>query len=63
MSGPDANKECVFPFKFDGITYNECIYKGNKANETEPWCSTKTNSNGNHVSGQGNWGFCSSEVS
>ena len=60
VSGPDPGKECVFPFNFNGVTYNACTLDGNADDETEPWCSTLTDSNGDHVGGQGNWGFCSS---
>ena len=33
---------CHFPFKYGGITYNQC-YDG--------WCSIKVDANGNHISG------------
>merc|ERR1711976_430887 len=26
--------------------------------ETKRWCSTKTDENGNHVTGDGTWGYC-----
>jgi len=61
VSGEDPNKECVFPFGFGGVTYNECIFEGNAPGDTEPWCSTLTDANDDHVGGQGAWGFCSSE--
>lgn len=48
--------KCVFPFKFKGKTYNGC--PPDLANPGRGWCSTQTDSNGNHVSGQGNYGFC-----
>ena len=60
VSGADPGKSCVFPFRFNGVVYNECTFDGNAAGETEPWCSTLTDSNNDHVGGQGNWGFCSS---
>ena len=25
VSGPDANKPCIFPFGYNGVTYNKCI--------------------------------------
>ena len=61
VSGPDSGKSCVFPFRFNGVLYNECTLDGNAPGETEPWCSTLTNSNDDHVGGQGNWGFCASD--
>merc|ERR1712154_43610 len=32
----DTNKACVFPFEFEGVTYNGCT---NADGEIEPWCS------------------------
>lgn len=57
-SGKDANTRCVFPFRYDGIIYNSCTKAGNQPGETEHWCSTKVDSSGQHVSGQGKWGWC-----
>jgi hypothetical protein len=34
---------------------NECIYE---KGENTPWCSTKVDANGKHVSGQKQWGYC-----
>ena len=51
--GADPNVPCVFPFIIDGITYNECI-----VDQYGPRCSTAVDSSGNHISGQGKWGFC-----
>ena len=39
---------CIFPFKFAGRTYSECITLGNNGTA---WCSTRTDEFGNHVSG------------
>ena len=61
VSGADPGKTCVFPFRFNGVLYNECTLNGNAPGETEPWCSTLTDSNDNHQGGQGRWGFCSSD--
>ena len=38
---------------FNGITYNECAHDADGF-----WCSTKVDSNGNHIGEQGNWGLC-----
>ena len=38
---------------FNGITYNECAHDADGF-----WCSTKLDSNGNHIGGQGYWGMC-----
>merc|ERR1712038_2118447 len=40
-SGPAAGKQCIFPFKFQGVTYNGCadwVYGGEHHGST--WCST-----------------------
>ena len=38
---------------FNGITYNECAHDADGF-----WCSTKVDSNGNHIGEQGYWGLC-----
>ena len=60
VGGPDTGETCIFPFRFNGVLYNACTYEGNSVGETEPWCSTLTDSNDVHVGGEGNWGYCSS---
>lgn len=47
--------ECVFPFIFRGNKYNGCTTEYDFDNKA--WCSTKVNSNGEHI--RGNWGYCS----
>lgn len=49
------DKECKFPFIYEGQQYNNCTSVGQSA----PWCSRQTDSGGNHV--EGVWGFCQSE--
>merc|ERR1711971_457267 len=58
ISGPDPNKPCIFPFKFGDITYNNCTTIGNDPGDTKAWCSTKVDNSGNHIGGQGKYGFC-----
>ena len=53
MSGPSSNNTCIFPFVFNDKTYNECARDADGF-----WCSTKVDSNGNHIGAQGNWGIC-----
>ena len=50
------NTECVFPFTFKNFTYNGCPTDPN--DESKRWCSTKTDENGVHITGGGNWGHC-----
>ena len=57
-SGPDANKTCIFPFKFAHVTYNRCTTDGNDPGDVKAWCSTKVDDSGKHVGGEGNWGSC-----
>ena len=43
-----ANVSCVFPFLYNGNTYNECAWDIDGA-----WCSTETNvSSGQHIEGK-----------
>jgi len=58
--GPDAGSACVFPFIYDGETYNECTIDGAEDGYT-PWCSTKTDESGNHIGGNGHYGTCGYE--
>ena len=57
VDGSKVGAECVFPFKYRGTMYKECIMIDDK----QPWCSTKTDSQDNHMLDQGEWGHCSSE--
>jgi len=52
-----AGIDCVFPFKYNDITYNGCITI--KDPENKPWCSTKVDpATKIHISGTGDWGHC-----
>ena len=44
---------CVFPFTYDGQTYQACTDADNGG---IPWCSTQVDGNNNHVDGE--WGNC-----
>merc|ERR1712142_812663 len=57
-SGAAANKPCIFPFRWRGITYNECTWVEYHNTEYKPWCSTMVDENGAHIGGQGKWGNC-----
>ena len=58
-SGDDPDKPCIFPFKFRGITHNNCTLIGNEPGKVSAWCSTKVDDSGKHVGGgKGNWGVC-----
>merc|ERR1712066_662995 len=62
VSGPATGAACVFPFTFSGTTYVSCtewIYGGE--NQGSKWCSTKVDSQGVHVNGEGNYGFCGTD--
>ncbi len=47
------DQECNFPFIYSVNTYNACTTVGNGG---VLWCSTKTDSSDNHITG--NWGNC-----
>ena len=49
-------KECIFPFQFSGQTFTRCTTQ--KDPEQKPWCSTKVDAEGNHVTAGGYWGHC-----
>lgn len=50
-----SGKPCVFPFIANDKVYTACTTDGG----SPPWCSTKVDAAGYHVSGQGQWGNCS----
>ena len=58
VSGGNPNALCIFPFKFNEITYHQCTTAGNEKNDITPWCSTLVDSIGRHIGGGGNWGNC-----
>ena len=55
--GPQVGKPCVIPFTINGEVKDGCLWE---KNESKPWCSTKVDENGAHVSGQEQWGYCGS---
>jgi len=55
-SGDGAGKECVFPFRYRGVTYNECTSR----NHRREWCATKTDDDDRYI--RGRWGHCSCET-
>ena len=56
--GGRTGAKCVFPFNYKDVKYNGCSLED--ADDDKPWCSTKTDANGQHVGGQGQWGHCAS---
>lgn len=52
------NTPCQLPFTLRGRTYYACTYDYSHITGYKPWCSTKVDANGKHVSGGGNWGIC-----
>ena len=56
VSGPKPNTPCIFPFKYNGNTYNFCPI--DPEDSTKHWCSTKVDSSGQHVAGSGEYGTC-----
>ena len=58
VSGSKPNASCIFPFKFNGITFDECTTEGNAEGDLTPRCSTLVDYFGEHVYEAGNWGHC-----
>ena len=54
------NTTCVFPFTVAGTTYYSCTYDFGLVTGHKPWCSTLTDENGKHKSG--NWGVCDPDI-
>ena len=52
-------KPCIFPFTYDGVTYNNCTIVNDPDNH--PWCSTKVDEAGNHVKSGRYWGYCAQD--
>jgi len=52
----NSGKECIFPFTYFGVTYNGCVE--DSSNPGLRWCSTKVDSDGNHVLRQNEFGYC-----
>ena len=49
-------KACQFPFKFRNKVFASCTTDFDPDNR--PWCSTKIDNSGVHVSGEGEFGYC-----
>ncbi len=54
--GPRVGAPCVFPFRFRGLVFEECTSRADEGGR--PWCSTRVDADGRHVSGDGQWGYC-----
>merc|ERR1719431_704941 len=57
INGPTLGAQCVFPFKFGGVTYTSCTTAGGYS---QAWCSTRTDAYGNHM--KGNYGDCNTST-
>merc|ERR1711953_1166769 len=53
IAADQSSCECVFPFKYNGVTYNTCTRDG----EDKEWCATGTNADGEYV-GDSRFGWC-----
>merc|ERR1719410_1365315 len=53
-SGPYSGNPCVFPFRYNGVTYTSCTTQDKSA----AWCSTNTTLAGTHIPGY--YGYCPS---
>merc|ERR1712228_337542 len=57
VSGQDAGKPCVFPFKYGRKVHYACT---NDGGFSKPWCATKVDIFGKHI--QGYWGDCNTST-
>jgi hypothetical protein len=56
-------KECVASFKYYDVSYNGCTKTGTDGEgETDPWCATETDDDGNFVVGSGNYAWCPTDT-
>ena len=62
VGGPASGLPCIFPFKFNGITHNNCTMNKAHLTNNKGWCSTKVDASGQHIGAQGNWGNCDCKV-
>merc|ERR1719205_14861 len=53
-SGPYPSQPCVFPFRYNGVTYSSCTTQDKSA----AWCSTNSTLAGTHIPGY--FGYCPS---
>jgi len=56
VGGPDTASKCQFPFNYDGVTWSGCTTANDP--DGKAWCSTRTDTQGDHVLGGGHWGHC-----
>merc|ERR1719266_1454946 len=54
QSGPYPSQPCVFPFRYNGVTYTSCTTQ----DKSDAWCSTNTTLAGTHIPGY--FGYCPS---
>jgi len=50
----ESGRACQFPFIVNGQSFSSCTSSG----DSRAWCSTKVDQNNNHISGIGEWGYC-----
>jgi len=50
----EEGRACQFPFIVNGQSFSSCTSSG----DSRAWCSTKVDQNNNHISGVGEWGYC-----
>jgi hypothetical protein len=53
----EAGKACQFPFSVASKIYTSCTMDY----DTKPWCSTKVDGDGNHISASDEWGYCTDD--
>jgi len=55
-SGNFPNTSCVFPFIYNGVSYNKCTWVDADIRHNQPWCATQVDGRGGYIASQ--WGNC-----
>ena len=59
ITNNDPGKLCIFPFKYKGVTYNECTNVDNEIIGANIfWCATKVDEDGELAADSRHWGEC-----
>jgi hypothetical protein len=51
-------RQCIFPVIIGDYKFDGCMMDNPNPKIGKPWCSTRVDGNGNHISGEKNWGEC-----
>merc|ERR1711862_814710 len=60
-SGNYPNTSCVFPFIYNGVSYNKCTLVDADIRHDQPWCATQVDGRGGYIASH--WGNCGPQCS